>query len=148
MEHPHCVRPEYPRILVCGGRDFIDGEYIAEYLDALGPEVVIHGKARGADKLAGLWAWRRRDRVTELPFPVSDEEWASLGGRAGHLRNTRMLEEGRPDLVLAFYPGGSGTANMVKQAQAAGVEVWQIPQRQEALDLLAQMVPPPPVKGL
>lgn len=129
MEFTYCAYPEYPRILVCGGREFTDGAYIAEYLYALGPRVVIHGAARGADKLAGLWAWRHRDRVVELPFPVPTEEWDRFGGYAGHLRNARMLEEGRPDLVLAFYPGGPGTANMVRQAQAAGVEVWQIPPR-------------------
>jgi hypothetical protein len=28
-----------------------------------------------------------------------------------------MLDEGKPDLVVAF-PGGRGTANMIKQARA------------------------------
>lgn len=32
-----------------------------------------------------------------------------------------MLSEGRPDLVVAF-PGGKGTADMVRRARAAGVE--------------------------
>jgi hypothetical protein len=31
-----------------------------------------------------------------------------------------MLDQGKPDLVVAF-PGGRGTANLVKQARAAGV---------------------------
>jgi hypothetical protein len=35
-----------------------------------------------------------------------------------------MLEEGKPDLVVAF-PGGRGTANMVKQARAAAVKVLE-----------------------
>ena len=34
----------------------------------------------------------------------------------------RMLEEGRPDLVVAF-PGRSGTAHMMRIARAAGVAV-------------------------
>jgi hypothetical protein len=33
-----------------------------------------------------------------------------------------MLAEGRPDIVVIF-PGGRETANMVKQAKAAGVWV-------------------------
>jgi hypothetical protein len=33
-----------------------------------------------------------------------------------------MLDEGKPDLVLAF-PGGRGTRNMVGQAKRAGVPV-------------------------
>jgi len=32
-----------------------------------------------------------------------------------------MLDEGKPDLVLAF-PGGSGTADMVKRAKVSGIE--------------------------
>jgi UDP-N-acetylmuramoylalanine-D-glutamate ligase len=35
-----------------------------------------------------------------------------------------MLDEGKPDLVVAF-PGGRGTANMVQQAHRAGVEVYK-----------------------
>jgi len=41
--------------------------------------------------------------------------------RAGPERNAAMLGLG-PDLVVAF-PGGSGTAGMVRLAKAAGVEV-------------------------
>jgi hypothetical protein len=33
-----------------------------------------------------------------------------------------MLNEGKPDLVVAF-PGGRGTADMVKRARAAGIEL-------------------------
>jgi hypothetical protein len=36
-----------------------------------------------------------------------------------------MLAEGKPDLEVAF-PGGRGTANMVKQVRAAGVEVLEV----------------------
>lgn len=43
---------------------------------------------------------------------------------AGPIRNSRMLREGKPDLVLAF-PGHGGTADMVKQAGEAGVGVMK-----------------------
>jgi ABC-type Fe3+-hydroxamate transport system substrate-binding protein len=43
------------------------------------------------------------------------------GPSAGPIRNGRMLEY-KPDLVIAF-PGGRGTANMVKQARKAGIAV-------------------------
>jgi hypothetical protein len=39
-------------------------------------------------------------------------EWERLGRKAGPIRNQRMLEEGKPDLVVAF-PGGTGTAGMM-----------------------------------
>ena len=35
------------------------------------------------------------------------------GNAAGPIRNQRMLDHGKPDIVVAF-PGGSGTADMVK----------------------------------
>jgi hypothetical protein len=38
------------------------------------------------------------------------------------IRNKQMLEEGRPAIVFAF-PGGRGTANMIGQAQRAGVKI-------------------------
>lgn len=40
----------------------------------------------------------------------------------GPLRTTQMLVEGRPDAVIAF-PGGKGTAHMVRKARAAGLPV-------------------------
>jgi hypothetical protein len=36
-----------------------------------------------------------------------------------------MLDEGRPTLVVAF-PDGRGTADMVRRARGAGVEVIEV----------------------
>jgi ABC-type Fe3+-hydroxamate transport system substrate-binding protein len=36
-----------------------------------------------------------------------------------------MIEEGKPDLVVAF-PGGRGTADMVAKAEAAGIPVQRV----------------------
>lgn len=36
-----------------------------------------------------------------------------------------MIDEGRSNLVLAI-PGGRGTADMVRRARAAGIEVREI----------------------
>ena len=108
------------RVLVCGGRTFDDWELLAGALDGLEPleaSVIIHGAAPGADALAGRWAELRRVRVEAFPA-----DWARHGRAAGPIRNARMLGEGQPDVVVAF-PGGRGTANMVKQARAAGVLV-------------------------
>lgn len=109
------------RVLVCGGRDFNDGRHLCRVLDTLHQKsrfsVVIHGAQRGADFLAGRWA--KAHGIAVDPYKA---EWTHLGRAAGPIRNRRMLEEGRPDLVVAF-PGGSGTANMVRQARGAGVKV-------------------------
>lgn len=50
-------------------------------------------------------------------------QWSVHGRAAGAIRNRQMLEEGKPDLVVAFR-GGSGTRNMVEQAVKANVQVF------------------------
>lgn len=125
-----------PRILVCGGRDYKDKVSLYTYLDGLceerewhtgidplGPDKnwlpyvhVISGKAKGADTLAVDWAVTNWCSYDEYPA-----QWDKYGKSAGYKRNAQMLEEGKPDLVVAF-PGGVGTAMMVKIARAAGVE--------------------------
>lgn len=107
------------RLLVCGGRDFTDRDWLYSVLDDIKPAVVIHGAAPGADTLAGDWAKERG-----VPVEAYPADWDKHGRAAGPIRNSRMLREGKPDLVLAF-PGGRGTANMVKQAGQAGVGVMK-----------------------
>jgi predicted Rossmann-fold nucleotide-binding protein len=113
------------RVLVCGGRDFRDWELAREYLDRLHAEFgitcVIQGGARGADELADRWAgsWAG---VNSEEYRA---EWDEYGKGAGHIRNQRMLTEGNPHIVVAF-PGGRGTADMVRRARAAGIEVREV----------------------
>lgn len=109
------------RVLVCGGRDYLNYEKVFGYLDRRRSEdtVIIQGGAKGADFLAKCWA-----KARAVPCEEYLADW-SLGKQAGMLRNKRMLEEGKPDLVLAF-PGGKGTANMVHQAINAEVEVYLV----------------------
>ena len=112
------------RVLVCGGRQFDDTAYLNSKLDELhlqhGFTVLIEGCARGADQLAGAWA--DAYGIAHLKFPA---DWDRLGRKAGPIRNKQMLDEGRPDLVVAF-PGNSGTFNMCRQAEAAGVRVIKV----------------------
>ena len=113
------------KILVCGGRDYIDKARLFSELDKLKEQYprishLIHGAARGADSLADAWALARGIQ------PVSCKaNWAFFDhGRAGVFRNAAMLGL-YPDLVVAF-PGGRGTANMVLQARTRKVPVIQI----------------------
>lgn len=112
------------RVLVCGGRNYNDHARVAAVLDKLHAEVgislIIQGGARGADELA--FGWARANGVEEIQF---DADWENQGSFAGPARNKRMLDEGRPDLVIAF-PGGKGTADMVRKARKAGVDVVEI----------------------
>jgi hypothetical protein len=115
------------RVLVCGGRDFDDAGLIISVLDRLHTEksftVLIHGNARGADRIADDWAWRRG--VPREPYGLPHGEWDELGKKAGPLRNQRMLDEGKPDLVVAF-PGGGGTKDLVSRAVKARVPLHEV----------------------
>src|SRR5262245_51068724 len=110
------------RVLVCGGRDFTDMRWLTRVLDELEPKptIIIQGGARGADYLAWKWATERI-----VPCQEYRAEWEKYGRAAGPRRNLRMLAEGRPQLIVAF-PGGPGTADMVRRAKAAGVPVLEV----------------------
>lgn len=112
------------RVLVCGGRDFNDPSFIFRHLvgrHAKSPiTTIIEGGAPGVDRFARMWAQGQNIPVVSYPA-----DWKTEGKAAGPKRNARMIEEGKPDLVVAFR-GGKGTANMVAQARAAGIEVIEI----------------------
>lgn len=128
------------RVLVCGSRTWTNRDAIRRELETLpAGSVIIHGDngydaagnplwgqpdelaVRGADKLAGAIA-------QELGFTVKTftPDWKQFGYSAGPRRNTRMLQDGRPELVLAFCEDletSRGTRDMVTKARKAGVEV-------------------------
>src|SRR6266404_3997672 len=115
------------RVIVSGGRDYKDRASVYQWLDRLFIEVdgydcnpaveLIVGGARGVDTFAEQWAIERL-----VSYDVYRADWEADGKAAGPIRNRRMLEEGKPDLVIAF-PGGRGTANMIEIARKARVAV-------------------------
>lgn len=112
------------RPIVCGGRAFRDRDFVYATLDRLnhedGFDDIIQGGASGADALARDWAASRL--VCYLNFAA---DWKKHGLVAGPIRNQRMIDEGRPDGCIAF-PGGTGTADMVRRARAAGLPVIEV----------------------
>jgi N-acetylmuramoyl-L-alanine amidase CwlA len=130
---------------VCGSRTWTDGKAIYEALAQFGRAAkfegeltVIHGAARGADMLADgaareLKEWSDAHLInwciSILAFPA---DWKKHGKAAGYIRNKQMLEEGKPDLVLAFWDRKSkGTASMIKLAIDAGVSVKIVPMAED-----------------
>lgn len=110
------------KVLICGGRNFESRIMMMRVMDQVhanrGPiKQVIHGGARGADRLGGEWA-----REQGINVRIYKADWDRDKKAAGPIRNMKMLTEGQPDLVVAF-PGGDGTAHMVSIARKAGVEV-------------------------
>jgi len=122
------------RVLVCGGRDFNDTGLLHRTLDNIcyprdkneeraSESVVtlmITGHCRGADIMAEEYA--KEERIYNEIYPA---KWNLYGKSAGYKRNTQMLVEGKPDLVIAF-PGGKGTAMMVRIAKEADVDVMEV----------------------
>lgn len=111
-------------ILVCGGRDYMDKGCVYKELNAYEANQtisrIITGGANGADDLAAQWAMRN-----EVDLDEYHAKWGKYGKAAGPIRNARMLEEGKPDIVIAF-PGGKGTADMVRKSKKAGIEVIEV----------------------
>lgn len=112
------------RVLVCGGRDFADVTAVVNYLfriDDHSPITsIIHGGATGADQLGSEAA-----KLLQVPCHVFPANWKRDGKAAGPIRNQRMLDEGKPDLVVAFA-GGRGTADMVRRARDAHISVEEV----------------------
>lgn len=121
------------RLLICGGRDLDrisawnwlernakDEIAFAANLHQFTIEVVIHGGARGADEAAADWG--KSEHAQVIAFPA---DWKKHGKAAGPIRNQKMIDEGRPDVVLAL-PGGRGTADMIRRAEGAGLPVVKI----------------------
>ncbi len=110
--------------IICGGRDFADTEMFNTAMGDLVrlrgmPGRVIQGGADGADSMAKEWAARHAlDSWSEVA------SWKTHGRAAGPIRNAKMLEF-NPHLVVAF-PGGKGTADMVRRSREAGVDVAEI----------------------
>jgi len=114
------------RIIVCGSRTWRDREAIASRFYDLdrntkGPwptVVIVHGGARGADRIAA-------DEAAKAGFIVEPHpaDWGRYGKAAGPIRNEEMAKLGA-DLCIAFWDlASSGTRDMVDRALAHGINV-------------------------
>jgi len=121
------VRPL--RIVVTGGRDYVNTSKVAWVLDGLkhahGITRLAHGNARGLDAIAGRLAKVMGIEVVAYSVDTTlDGPWPAAGQR----RNRRMLESevkaGGIDLVVAFR-GGRGTEGCKATARRMGLRVWE-----------------------
>lgn len=112
------------KALICGDRNWTNIELIRSWIARLqdwGYDTIIEGEARGADSIARNEAEKAGMMV--LKFPA---QWDKYHKSAGPIRNKQMLDEGKPNLVVAFHSNiqnSKGTKNMIEQAKKAGVEV-------------------------
>jgi hypothetical protein len=118
------IRGSFMRILVCGGRDFDDPTLLCDTLDKYEKPTIITGYdpkksyPTGADRMAYLYAVLRELKYELYPYHYH------LGKAGGGSRNQQMIDEGKPDLCIAFpTPNSRGTWDMVRRAKKAGIEV-------------------------
>ena len=142
------------KILVCGGRNFRDGALMDRMLDDLhfgtGPDggpggtqrlisCIVTGAARGADQAAECWArkrgipyrgypapWETHGPWCRCPTPVLDRCAEAGSWRNGEMLRIEHQPVGRRIARVVAFPGGVGTADMVRRARAAGIEVMEI----------------------
>jgi len=114
------------RVVVTGSRDETRQKMVSTELSAFHARtpitLLIHGGAEGVDRLARSWA-----EAHMIPCCCFYAPWHHAKPRtaAGPIRNGWMIQYGLPDMLLAF-PGGKGTANMKKQADAKGLPTTQL----------------------
>lgn len=74
---------------------------------------IISGMAPGADTLAVEFA-----EFYGIPLMKFPADWKKYGNGAGPLRNTKMLDEGKPHVVVGFLMSDSrGTRDMLTKAK-------------------------------
>jgi hypothetical protein len=107
------------RVIVCGSRDWSDRQRIADRIcDLPWDATVVHGDARGADRIAAQEAEKAGLLIQAFPA-----QWDVHGKRAGFMRNEAMALSGA-ELCIAFWDGRSrGTLDMMERAAAHSIPI-------------------------
>lgn len=108
------------KVLVCGSRDWTDYDAIYKRLKKLDIYAeIIEGGQRGADLMA-----KEAAETIGLDYIEYGANWKREGRSAGPIRNRKMLDREKPDLVIAFpLPQSKGTLDMIAEAERRGIEV-------------------------
>lgn len=124
------------RVIIAGGRDFNDYEYLRKatlraiknlkeegYNTKRQNVFIVSGKAKGADSLGEKFA--RQYDIGVVEFPA---DW-SIGKSAGYRRNTEManyaLEDNEIGVLIAFWDKKSrGTMHMIDIARSKGIRTF------------------------
>jgi len=117
------------RVIVSGQRDWkgrkCAKKMVTRLMQLPSNTLIIHGNAEGADRMA--------DKIAKLlgldikRYPLYKSDWKRHGKAAGVLRNQRMINDNKPDLVLCFftkYSESKGTKDMLRRAQEYGCD-WE-----------------------
>lgn len=115
------------KVIIAGGRDFVGHHKHLLWLDRihtdfyyrdLDIEEVVSGAASGADEFGEKWA-----ENMDIPVVRFYPDWEGCGKLAGPMRNRAMLDYVGTDGALIVFPGGRGTADIVRQAEGLGIRI-------------------------
>jgi hypothetical protein len=110
------------KVLVCGDRNWSNWVVMEKRLTTLPPgTVIVHGACRGADLMAD-WLAKYRLNLKVKPYPAN---WRAYGKAAGPIRNRKMYDAEKPELVIAFHldlslATSKGTKDMIEYAYSQG----------------------------
>ena len=117
------------KLIIAGGRDFKDYEYLKDKVNHLTSRIKIteivngcqvseeQGDKFGADYLAQRYAIE--NNIPIAPFPA---DWDKYGKPAGPIRNTEMAKYA--DICIVFWDGRSrGSSDMIDKAKKYNVPV-------------------------
>lgn len=119
------------RVLICGSRGWHDPGPITALIagyDILAEGrneklTIIHGDAPGADRLAKRIGKQWGAEVIDEPA-----DWGRHGKAAGPIRNQKMIDDHKPEIIWAFRSAGksNGTDDMVEKGRAAGIPTFVV----------------------
>lgn len=117
--------PTFFRVVGTGSREWQDAKALFRVLDALieakGYVFLAQGGARGADKMMVQWCMHARTKygISRIKMKTYTAKWKTPSGAfdrsAGFDRNRRMVDEVKPELVLAFIQDNSGGSTQCAQ---------------------------------
>ena len=86
------------------------------------PMTLIHGNAKGYDRVSERWAQRHGILIISVPI---DHLRDGYKDDAPKRRNQRMLDDYLPDCLIAF-PGGAGTRDMYTRCLKEKIPVYDV----------------------
>lgn len=115
------------KIIIAGGRDFFDVNFIESHLEEFFSSVkdkskieIVSGIAIGVDCISAKWAFENGFNVKEFPYA------AQYGKSGGPIRNRQMAEYSKGGGLIAFWNGtikNSGTYNMITTAKEYNLKI-------------------------
>ncbi len=112
------------KVIIAGSRTITHYETVQDaVLDAfvehpnLEIDEVVSGGAEGVDRLGERFA-----KEMDIPIRYFYPDWKTHGKAAGPIRNGQMAAYA--DALVAVTTGSAGTADMIRQAERAGLLVY------------------------